>query len=140
MIYLAQTDTTAGFLSKDLKKLNSIKNRPLNQPCLICVSKFKNLQNFSRVPKKYKNLIRRSKKITFIYPNSQAIRVVKDHPHTKLLDKLGWAYSTSANPHKKAFDIEFAVANADIIIDTKFTPAKASKIYKISKTNIRRIR
>ena len=78
MIYLAQTDTTAGFLSKDLKKLNSIKNRPLNQPCLICVSKFKNLQNFSRVPKKYKNLIRRSKKTTFIYPNLKAIRVVKD--------------------------------------------------------------
>lgn len=140
MIYLAQTDTTAGFLSKDLKKLNAIKNRPLNQPCLICVSKFKNLQNFSRVPKKYKNIIRRSKKTTFIYPNLKAIRVVKDHPHTKLLDKLGWAYSTSANPHKKAFDIEFAVANADIIIDTKFIPAQASKIYKISKTNIRRIR
>lgn len=140
MIYLAQTDTTAGFLSKDLKELNSIKNRPLNQPCLICVSKFKNLQNFSRVPKKYKNLIRRTKKTTFIYPNSQAIRVVRDHPHAKLLDKLGWVYSTSANPHKKGFDIEFAVANADIIIDTKFTPAPASKIYKISKTNIRRIR
>ncbi|WP_086282901.1 Sua5/YciO/YrdC/YwlC family protein [Campylobacter devanensis] len=140
MIYLAQTDTTAGFLSKDLKELNSIKHRPLNQPCLICVSKFKNLQNFSRVPKKYKNLIRRTKKTTFIYPNSQAIRVVKDHPHTKLLDKLGWAYSTSANPHKKGFDIEFAVANADVIIDTKFTPAPASKIYKISKTNIKKIR
>ena len=83
MIYLAQTDTTVGFLSQDLKKLNAIKNRPLNQPCLICVSKFRNLQNFSRIPKKYKNLIRRSKKTTFIYPNSQAIRVVKDHPHTK---------------------------------------------------------
>lgn len=140
MIYLAQTDTTAGFLSKDLKELNSIKDRPLNQPCLICVSKFKNLQNFSRVPKKYKNLIRRTKKTTFIYPNSQAIRVVRDHPHAKLLDKLEWAYSTSANPHKKGFDIEFAVANADVIIDTKFTPAPASKIYKISKTNIKKIR
>ncbi|WP_299040817.1 Sua5/YciO/YrdC/YwlC family protein [uncultured Campylobacter sp.] len=140
MIYLAQTDTTAGFLSKDLKKLNAIKNRPLNQPCLICVSKFSALKELSRAPKKYKNLIRRSKKTTFIYPNLKAIRVVKDHPHTKLLDKLGWAYSTSANPHKKAFDIEFAVANADIIIDTKFTPAPASKIYKISKTNIKKIR
>ena len=66
--------------------------------------------------------------------------MVRDHPHAKLLDKLGWAYSTSANPHKKGFDIEFAVANADIIIDTKFTPAPASKIYKISKTNIKKIR
>lgn len=140
MIYLAQTDTTAGFLSKDLKKLNSIKNRPLNQPCLICVSKFKNLQNFSRIPKKYKNLIRRSKKTTFIYPNLKAIRVVKDHPHTKLLDKLEWVYSTSANLHKKEFDIEFAKGKADVIVDYKFTPAPASKIYKISKTNIRRIR
>lgn len=140
MIYLAQTDTTAGFLSQNLEELNRLKNRPLNQPCLICVSKFSVLKELSRAPKKYKNLIRRSKKTTFIYPNSQAIRVVKDHPHTKLLDKLGWAYSTSANPHKKAFDIEFAVANADIIIDTKFNPAQASKIYKISKTNIKKIR
>lgn len=140
MIYLAQTDTTAGFLSKDLKKLNAIKNRPLNQPCLICVSKFSALKELSRAPKKYKNLIRRAKKTTFIYPNLKAIRVVKDHPHTKLLDKLEWAYSTSANPHKKAFDIKFAVVNADIIIDTKFTPAQASKIYKISKTNIKKIR
>ncbi|MCR8679488.1 MULTISPECIES: Sua5/YciO/YrdC/YwlC family protein [Campylobacter] len=140
MIYLAQTDTTAGFLSQDLEKLNRVKNRPLNQPCLICVSQFSILKNISRVPKKYRNLVRRSKKTTFIYPNSQAIRVVKDHPHARLLDKLEWAYSTSANPHKKAFNIEFAVANADIIIDTKFTPAPASKIYKISKTNIKKIR
>lgn len=140
MIYLAQTDTTAGFLSQDLEKLNRIKNRPLNQPCLICVSQFSVLKNISRVPKKYRNLVRRSKKTTFIYPNSQAIRVVKDHPHARLLDKLGWAYSTSANPHKKAFNIEFAMANADIIIDTKFTQAPASKIYKISKTNIKKIR
>ena len=140
MIYLAQTDTTAGFLSQNLEELNRLKNRPLNQPCLICVSKFSALKELSRAPKKYKNLIRRTKKTTFIYPNSQAIRVVRDHPHAKLLDKLGWVYSTSANPHKKGFDIEFAVANADVIIDTKFTPAPASKIYKISKTNIRRIR
>lgn len=140
MIYLAQTDTTAGFLSQDLARLNAIKERPLDKPCLICVSKFKSLKDISRVPNKYKNLVRRSRKTTFIYPNLKAVRVVKDHPHSKLLDSLGWAYSTSANVHKKEFDIEFAKAKADLIVDFKFSSSPPSKIYKISKTNIKKIR
>ena len=140
MIYLAQTDTTAGFLSQNLSRLNAIKNRPLNQPCLICVSKFNELKNIARVPKKYKNQIRRSKKTTFIYPNLQAIRVVKNHPHAGLLDRLGWAYSTSANPHKQGFCLDFAIANADIIVDTEFIPSTPSKIYKISRNAIKKIR
>ncbi|MDR2342471.1 MAG: Sua5 YciO YrdC YwlC family protein, partial [Campylobacteraceae bacterium] len=34
MIYLAQTDTTVGFLSKDIKVLNALKKRPLDKPCI----------------------------------------------------------------------------------------------------------
>ncbi|ANE33676.1 threonylcarbamoyl-AMP synthase TsaC [Campylobacter hyointestinalis subsp. lawsonii CCUG 27631] len=140
MIYLAQTDTTAGFLSQNLEELNRLKNRPLNQPCLICVSKFEMLKNFTRVPCKFKNLVRRAKKTTFIYPNSKAIRVVKDCDHAKFLDEIGWAYSSSANIHGQKFDLEFAKNSADVILDGDFKELPPSKIYKLSITNLLKIR
>ena len=40
MIYLAQTDTTAGFLSKNLEEINALKGRAKDQPCLITSAKF----------------------------------------------------------------------------------------------------
>ncbi|RAZ52778.1 Sua5/YciO/YrdC/YwlC family protein [Campylobacter hyointestinalis] len=140
MIYLAQTDTTAGFLSQNLEELNRLKNRPLNQPCLICVSKFEMLKNFTRVPCKFKNLVRRAKKTTFIYPNSKALRVVKDCDHAKFLDEIGWVYSSSANIHGQKFDLEFAKNSADVILDGDFKELSPSKIYKLSTTNLLKIR
>ncbi|VYS93141.1 Uncharacterised protein [Campylobacter ureolyticus] len=53
MIYLVQTDTTAGFLSKNLHEINHIKNRDLNQSCLITTASFNELLNFPRVLKKF---------------------------------------------------------------------------------------
>ena len=59
MIYLVQTDTTAGFLSKNLHEINHIKNRDLNQPCFITTASFNELLNFPRV---LKNLARKTRK------------------------------------------------------------------------------
>lgn len=140
MIYLAQTDTTAGFLSQDLNELNLIKNRPLNQPCVITTAKFSILKDFIRVPSKFKNLVRRSKKTSFIYPNKKAVRVVRDHAHSEFLDQIGWAYSTSANLHNQDFDLEFAKSKADIIVGDDFSVSNPSKIFKISKTKIKKVR
>lgn len=70
MIFLAQTDTTAGFLSKDYKELNRAKRREQDQPCVLATAKFSELKNFVRVPQKFKNFVRRAKKTTFIYANS----------------------------------------------------------------------
>ena len=80
MIFLAQTDTTAGFLSKDFTELNKAKGRPEDTPCVITLSKFSELKNFVRVPNSHKNLVRRAKKTTILYPNSLAVRVVKAMP------------------------------------------------------------
>ncbi|MBR8463469.1 Sua5 YciO YrdC YwlC family protein [Campylobacter sp. faydin G-24] len=140
MIYLAQTDTTAGFLSKNLAEINYIKNRSANQPCLITTSKLKELQNFTRVPTKFKNLIRRAKKSTFLYPNHQAIRVVKECEHAKFLDAYGWFYSSSANIHGKKFDESWARGVADVVVDENFSENSPSKIYKVSNSNIIKIR
>lgn len=140
MIYLSQTDTTVGLLSQNLQELNLAKKRPLNQPCLITVSSFWTLKKFVRVPNRFKNMVRRSKKTTFIYQNNISIRVVKDHKHSKFLDKIGWAYSTSANLHGEEFDLKFALLVANRVVDTEFKPQSPSKIYKISNNSIRKIR
>ncbi|MCH5337068.1 MAG: Sua5 YciO YrdC YwlC family protein [Campylobacter sp.] len=140
MIYLAQTDTTAGFLSKDLKALNALKNRPQNMPCLITTAKFCELKKLTRVPNSFKNLIRRAKKTTFIYPNSKAVRVVKGHEHSEFLSQFSWLYSTSANIHGQKFDENWAIKKADKIIGNQFFEGKASNIYKISRLKRKKIR
>ncbi|WP_139453915.1 Sua5 YciO YrdC YwlC family protein [Campylobacter armoricus] len=134
MIYLAQTDTTAGLLSKDLKALNTLKKRPLNQDCLITTAKFSELKKLTRVPNKFKNTIRKAKKTTFLYPNAKAIRVVKNCKHEEFLKQFDWLYSTSANIHGKKFDLNWAIQNVDEIVDEKFFESGASKIFKLRGT------
>ncbi|MEE6565056.1 Sua5 YciO YrdC YwlC family protein, partial [Campylobacter coli] len=104
MIYLAQTDTTAGFLSKNLEEINALKGRAKDQPCLITSAKFDELKKIVRVPNQFKNWVHRAKKTTFIYPNNQAVRIVKDCKHAQFLEKMGCFYSSSANKHGQKFD------------------------------------
>ncbi|TQR32367.1 Sua5 YciO YrdC YwlC family protein [Campylobacter sp. MIT 99-7217] len=140
MIYLAQTDTTAGFLSKDLKKLNALKKRPLNQPCLITTAKFSELKEFVRVPNKFKNRLRKAKKTSFIFPNSRALRVVKEGLHARFLEKNGWFYSSSANLHGQKFDEKLARSLADKVLDEELFEAKPSSIFKLFRTKIKKMR
>lgn len=140
MVYLVQTDTTVGFLSKNLEEINRIKNRDLNQPCLITTASFIELKNFARVPKKFKNLVRKARKTTFIYPNSKSVRVVKDDKHSQFLQTHGWMYSSSANLHEQKFDLEYAKSVADEVIGNEFIEKKSSRIYKLYKTKIKKIR
>ncbi|WP_169777922.1 Sua5 YciO YrdC YwlC family protein [Campylobacter curvus] len=140
MIYLAQTDTTAGFLSRDFGEINRVKERPLEKPCLITTSKFSVLQTLVRVPSKFKNRVRRSRKTTFLYPNSKAIRVVKDCRHAKFLDMHGWLYSSSANLNGAKFHESWARSVADEVVDEEFHEGAASKILKVSIRNIKRLR
>ncbi|AJC93169.1 threonylcarbamoyl-AMP synthase TsaC [Campylobacter subantarcticus LMG 24377] len=140
MIYLAQTDTTAGFLSKDLKALNALKKRPLDQACLITTAKLSELTKLTRVPSHFKNTVRKSKKTTFLYPNSKAIRVVKDCSHINFLKNFDWLYSTSANEHGKSFNYQWAISNADVKVDEFFFESSASKIFKLRGTKKIRLR
>lgn len=137
-IFLAQTDTTVGFLSTDEASLNRAKKRPLQTPCIKCVSSFKNLHQ--RVPKKFKNCIRKAKKTTFIYPNGCSIRVSKDKKHNEFLSKYAFLYSTSANITGEKFDEAYARSAADEVIESDFFEGTASKMYKLSRENIKRIR
>ncbi|MBZ7987259.1 Sua5 YciO YrdC YwlC family protein [Campylobacter canadensis] len=140
MIYLAQTDTTAGFLSKDLKKINALKNRDENQPCLITTAKFSELKTLARIPNAFKNYVRRAKKTTFIYANRKAIRVVRDCKHAEFLRENGYFYSSSANKHGCKFDEKWARSVADIIVDENFFESSPSSIKKFSKKRMFKIR
>ena len=140
-IYLVQTDTTVGFLSQNKEVLNIIKGRKKSQKILREVDSLKTLKEFVRVPNRFKKQVRNAKKTTFIYKNGESFRVVKDERHLEFLKKFKWMYSTSANITGCKFDEKWAREVADIIVeDGGFFEGEASKIYKISRERIKRIR
>ncbi|WP_314301211.1 Sua5 YciO YrdC YwlC family protein, partial [Campylobacter showae] len=98
------------------------------------------LKNLARVPAKFKNLVRRARKTTFLYPNGTAVRVVKECAHEEFLSKFDWLYSSSANLNGQSFDEEWAKAAVDEVVDQNFSQNASSKIYKISKTSLKRLR
>jgi len=126
MIYLAQTDTTAGFLSKDFREINALKRRAADKPCLITTAKLSELKNLARVHAKFKNLVRRARKTTFLYPNAKAVRVVKECAHEEFLRKFDWLYSSSANLNGQNFDEEWARAAANEVVDQNFSQNASS--------------
>ena len=139
MIYLVQTNTTVGFLSQNLEKLNKIKKRPPNKKFLKVISEYNILP---RVAKKHRKRVRRTpNKNTYIIKN-EAYRVITEPHHREFLKKFKWMYSSSANESGKHFDEKFAIQNADVLVMDKrgYFEDIPSKIYKLSKTKIKRIR
>ena len=142
-VYLVQTDTTVGFSSFDDEKLSVAKQRPTTQKILQTVDGFSTLKQKTRIPKKYKNMVRKSTKTTFIYPNTCSFRVIdKKHTFYSFIKKYKSIYSTSANQTAKSFDYDFAYNNADIIVQNihGFFETTSSSIYKISTKKIKKIR
>jgi len=140
LVFLTQTDTTIGFVSQNADKLTAIKQRPPHKHYIKAVNSLKTLKAFTRVPRQHKNRVRRSSKTTFILPNSYSYRVIKNTHHLLLLNRLQWAYTTSANLSTQAYDENFAKANADVIVEPLKENRDASSIFKLGKTSIKRIR
>ena len=145
-IFLAQSDTTAGFLCQDYKKLNALKGRNLTQNIILTTNSLKKMQSFVRIPKKYKPQVRRFKRVTCIVRSktsikSLAIRVVTGG-HKEFLSFFDGLYSTSANRHKQRFSLEFALSCATFIVLDKrgLKEDKSSSIYRIGSFNKKRIR
>lgn len=139
-VFLTQTDTTIGFVSQSADRLTEIKQRPPHKHYIKAVNSLHTLKVFTRVPQKYKKRVRRAKKTTFIMPDRHSYRVIKDKHHLLLLDRLKWAYTTSANLSNEAYDETFAREAADVIIEPINQTNKASKIYKLGKYKLKRIR
>ncbi|ULO04401.1 Sua5 YciO YrdC YwlC family protein [Campylobacter sp. RM12651] len=140
MIYLAQTDTTAGFLSKDYKEINLAKKREINKPCIITSAYLTSLKNLARVPNKFKNQVRKAKKTTFIYKNQISFRLVNDNKHSLFLKNFKYLYSSSANLHGYEFDINYAKNIANVIVDLDLAQKSSSKMFKINNSKLKQIR
>lgn len=115
-IILTQTDTTVGFLSEDADALYEIKERSTKKQFIKVYLDFKSLSSTCRVPNSKKNLIRRSKKTTFIVKN-KSFRVAQNSLDSQILRDTTSCYSTSANKSKEKFSREFCEDKADIIIE-----------------------
>ncbi|SFV68161.1 TsaC protein (YrdC domain) required for threonylcarbamoyladenosine t(6)A37 modification in tRNA [hydrothermal vent metagenome] len=139
-VFLTQTDTTIGFVSQNADKLTAIKQRSPHKHYIKAVNSLNTLQTFTRVPIQHKNRVRRSKKTTFIMPNTHSYRVIQDKHHLLLLNRLQWAYTTSANLSNKDYNEVFARENANIIIEPLNYTIQASNIYKLGKKTIKKVR
>jgi len=139
-VFLTQTDTTIGFVSQNSEKITAIKQRPTYKHYIKAVNSLETLNHFTRVPSSHKNTVRRAKKTTFIMPNGHSYRVVQDKHHLLLLNRLTWAYTTSANLSGKSYDESFAREHADVVIEPLTQSKEASTIVKLGKYRIKRIR
>ena len=141
-VILTQTDTTVGFLSQNADKLYEIKSRETTKPFIKVYSSFKTfLGSNNRIPNSKKNLVRRSKKTTFIIKD-RAFRVAKTELNSQILRDLKWTYSTSANKTKESFDRVFCESKADIIIEdiNSLCENISSSLFKINKVSRRKLR
>jgi len=139
-IFLTQTDTTIGFVSQNSDKLTHIKQRPPHKHYIKAVNSLQTLKKFIRVPHAHKNKVRRAKKSTFILPDGHSYRLIRDKHHLLLLDRIKWAYTTSANLSGQPYDEAFTKEATEVIITPLTLSKQASNIYKLGKYRIKRIR
>ncbi len=139
-VFLTQTDTTIGFVSQNEERLTAIKQRPPHKHYIKAVDSLRTLKEFTRVPSSHKNRVRRALKTTFVMPDGHSYRVVKDKHHLLLLNRLKWAYTTSANLSNQPYDEQFAKEAADVIITPLKEVKQASTIYKLGNCTMKRIR
>ncbi|MCE3038096.1 Sua5 YciO YrdC YwlC family protein [Helicobacter anatolicus] len=106
------------------------------------MASFRVLRECVRIPSYAKNTVRRAKNTTFIYGNNQAFRVIKDKMHIKFVQKFYKIFSSSANATGEHFCMDWALENSDVWIcdSRKFEEKKASRIYKIFRKKMKKIR
>lgn len=141
-VILTQTDTTVGFLSQDAQKLYEIKSRPSVKPFIKVYKDFKSfLSDGNRVVKNRKNLVRRSKKTTFII-NNFSFRVASFTLNSQILKDSSWFYSTSANKSSEKFERSFCESKADIIIEdiNSLVEKESSSLIKLNSLKRRKLR
>ncbi|MFT7823711.1 MAG: Sua5 YciO YrdC YwlC family protein [Sulfurimonas sp.] len=139
-VFLTQTDTTIGFVSQNAGRLTEIKQRPPYKHYIKAVNSLSTLKHTTRIPSCHKNRVRKAKKTTFIMPDGYSYRIVRDKHHLLLLNRLKWAYTTSANLSGSGHNETFAKVHADVIVAPLREISQASKIYKLGKKTLKRIR
>ena len=139
-VFLTDTDTAVGFVSQDASRLDAIKARPSHKRYITVLPSLRALKAHTRIPKAHATLVRRARKTTLIFPNGRSYRVINDRRHVLLLERLGWAYSTSANRSGEAYDETFAKEAADVTVLPLRAEGAPSTILKLGKQRYKRIR
>lgn len=134
-VALAQSDTTVGLLSQEPTGLNRLKGRRADRALIVTVRDFGVLKGQLRTPPSCRSAIRRMRRTTIIYPQKAAIRVVHGD-HARMLERIGWCFSSSANPTGGAFDESWAKKQANLwcLSPKGFESKQASKILRLSKS------
>ncbi len=142
LVFLTQTDTTMGFISQSAQRLTQIKQRPPHKHYIKALPSLQTLTSLVRVPEKYKNQVRRAKSTSFIFPDGNSYRVIREKRHLALIRKLSWAYTTSANISGEDFNEKFAVDAADVIVGYPDSNTKnnASSVLKLNNLRMLRLR
>ncbi len=135
-VFLTATDTTIGFVSKSQNALDKAKQRANNKQYITALPSLKALKH--RVPRKHKNRVRRSNKTTYIV-KGYSFRVVKSKTHNLLLNRLGWAYTSSANKSNEEFNLNYATTQADIVV-YPLQNSKSSTILKLAQSRVIKVR
>ncbi len=141
-IFLAQSDTTAGFLSQSKEAILCAKGSAKNKAILQESCNLAHIRRICRIPQALNPRIRRAKKTTFIFPNNRAFRVVSDSAHNAFLSRFGVLFSSSANESGKDFDLDFAKNRANVVVrdNRGIFKAESSRIFRVQKNNLKKIR
>jgi tRNA A37 threonylcarbamoyladenosine synthetase subunit TsaC/SUA5/YrdC len=139
-VFLTQTDTTIGFISQSESRLTLIKQRPPYKHYIRAVNSLETLKTFTRVPQRHKKRVRRAVRATFIMPSGDSFRVIRDTHHLLLLDRLKWAYTTSANLSGEVYREDFAKEKCDVIVTPLQGSTHPSAILQLGHQRVKRIR
>jgi tRNA A37 threonylcarbamoyladenosine synthetase subunit TsaC/SUA5/YrdC len=140
ILFVSSTDTTVGFLSQNPHRLDQAKGRRNGKKYITALPSLHELKKLARSPARHRRMIRRALRRTFVMPDNQAYRIVRDPSHLMLLLRLGHAFSTSANQSGKTYDERYAVSMGDIIIEPLRELHPPSSIYRLGKRKMRKIR
>ena len=141
-VFLVQNETTVGLVSPDAAVLLAAKPRAGKKGFLRTLPDLAALKNEVRVPVNFRGNVRRSKKITYIYPQGVAIRVILAGEYRRFLRRWGGCFATSANQSGSVFDREWAEEKADIIVENAagFREGVPSRLVRIGKRKHKRLR
>ena len=140
-VYLTATDTTIGLVSQSDERLDAIKGRPAHKHYITALPSLRALKKRTRIPAHHRNRVRRARRTTFVLPNSRSWRIVHDPRHRRLIQRLGWAYTTSANRSGEAYDEAWAREVADVVIEPlDGTDLVPSTILKLRGEHVSRVR
>lgn len=141
-LYLVQTDTTAGFLSRSARRLAGAKERPAEQPLLRAIASLRQLSALGRVPVAARFRVRRAGATSFILPGGRSFRRIADPRHSRFIERFGWLYTTSANRHGALFGEAVARQRCDVIVETAegFASRAPSPIFRLGKKRMRKVR